>query len=734
MALGEKRLVQARISQTLAFGSEPFVGLGDARNARATFDGIQGAAALGIRTVRQRIAGLDLGVYLRRFVSGDFEDSPAFDHPLQRVLDFPTRDPVTGTETHSARQLASASVDHYLTVGEHYDLIIRNGDGVPINLQMMEPGTIEPVVRLGRIVGYRFLGTTQPNAMLLPSDFVRWWNPDPVDLLQSRGVISKAAVEVNTDLFVNQTWQKHFENDATPKVVLEAIDDQQAPPIGEDMEAFNLSWFRRLHRRFGKEQGSPTFIHPGWRTKELQSQMENASGVAMMTYTGQNVLHNIGVPPSITGQVVDVNRAAAETSRYTFDVNTVEPLTITRAESLTTQLASQFQQPNENVQLVVKYKPFIMRDKDFLLRQEQADIQNKIRSIDQVRDDREPALPTVTWGKFPPGTFGDTPYKGIEEDLDLSAFGLNETAEPTETPVAPEGETEGEPETPEEEERSRKRAAVSDRVRAHFAPTLEWERILRRDEVWSPRFARRERSVFGRQQEITVKRFLEQARARGVSDVDAAELFPIRGWEEMFETVVEPVRRAAFAQSADEAVKAITGEAFAFNEASRTLVQQQAIAHYAFINRTTQDKLAKVLSEALDAGSSVDQTAAEIARAFDSRKKDAVPIARTEMAAATQSAQEEGYRQSGVVDRKMWNTSLDSTVRDSHTIEGQTVELDGLFTLTDGDRGISPGAIDLDVGNRVNCRCFLTPVFIGEDAGAISFRPPGDLSADAEEF
>ena len=101
------------------------------------------------------------------------------------------------------------------------------------------------------------------------------------------------------------------------------------------------------------------------------------------------------------------------------------------------------------------------------------------------------------------------------------------------------------------------------------------------------------------------------------------------------------------------------------------------------------------------------------------RTRDALPIARTEIAAAVQEAQVEGYAQTGVVERKMWNTSLDATVRDSHVIEGQTVGLHDSFRLANGQAASAPAAADLPPGDRINCRCFLTPIFLDEDPLAV---------------
>ena len=59
-----------------------FAGFGDATNARGRLEQLRGSAATAIRVVRQRVQGLEVGVFARRFINGGFEDSPIFDHPL----------------------------------------------------------------------------------------------------------------------------------------------------------------------------------------------------------------------------------------------------------------------------------------------------------------------------------------------------------------------------------------------------------------------------------------------------------------------------------------------------------------------------------------------------------------------------------------------------------------------------------------------------------------------------
>jgi uncharacterized protein with gpF-like domain len=89
------------------------------------------------------------------------------------------------------------------------------------------------------------------------------------------------------------------------------------------------------------------------------------------------------------------------------------------------------------------------------------------------------------------------------------------------------------------------------------------------------------------------------------------------------------------------------------------------------------------------------------------------------VASAVQSAQVQGFAQTGVVERKMWNTSLDGDVRDAHTIDGQTVALDESFTLNSGAQARAPADAALSAADRINCRCFVNPVFLDEDAVAL---------------
>ena len=132
-------------------------------------------------------------------------------------------------------------------------------------------------------------------------------------------------------------------------------------------------------------------------------------------------------------------------------------------------------------------------------------------------------------------------------------------------------------------------------------------------------------------------------------------------------------------------------------------------------NSTTLQALRETLADGAYAGESVDQLERRVSEVFAGRRRNARTIAHTELLRAVEDAQVESFRQSGVVERKRWNSSRDGAVRDTH-VESliSIVPVSQPFILPDGDQGMYPGASSFRAGNSINCRCFVTPVFDDE--------------------
>jgi len=118
------------------------------------------------------------------------------------------------------------------------------------------------------------------------------------------------------------------------------------------------------------------------------------------------------------------------------------------------------------------------------------------------------------------------------------------------------------------------------------------------------------------------------------------------------------------------------------------------------VSNTTKEALRRTLKEGIELGESIPKLAKRIASVYDDAQGyRSVLIARTENIAAHNSGALNGYRQSGVVEKKTWLTAGDDRVREEHAaMDGETVMLEEAF---------SNGLMH---PQEPNCRCCMIPV------------------------
>jgi len=133
------------------------------------------------------------------------------------------------------------------------------------------------------------------------------------------------------------------------------------------------------------------------------------------------------------------------------------------------------------------------------------------------------------------------------------------------------------------------------------------------------------------------------------------------------------------------------------------------------INETTQEKVRNALQEGIRDGDGVPQLANRITGVFEkARKSRAILIARTEVVGSSNFGTFNAYKQSGVVPRKEWVSTLDDRVRDTHLeMNGKIVPLDRPFVLPDGAQCMYPGETGTPE-NDCNERCTIVAVVDNE--------------------
>lgn len=631
-----------------------------------------GVADTATRAIANRVASLNPLVKTHRpVVVGTEEDEILDGHPLKVLLDRPH-------PSFSRTQLFRLTTQYLITVGDAAWVKVGSELGTTVELHPMSPTMYEPIVSSGVVVGFLVTDGNGKRSELPASDVVRFYFPDPENPYKGEGYLAPNAVMVDSQKFSGEQLRSHYENDATAPVILKPGDTAAAPSPGE-WRAFLREWAQKYNSRKGEFNNLPARLPSGWDAQELK-RASGAEITPLLEHWLEVQLTNFGTPSSILGRVVSGDRSSAETNQYVFDRHTITPITTLIQEAITLQLAPEF-----DASIFVEFAPFVSADKEFDLKRDESDMKNKVRSVNQVREAR--GDDPVEWGEKPIGTANEV------------VFDPDETFEIE----------------PDEPNALRVRESRAPR-RGDLSPGAAWKRAQASEKKFVPKFERTIRSIIEAQRKETIRR-LKASTPRSRATID--DIFNDDEWLPMFKRRVTPLLRNIYDVSGSEALALVGVSAgFVFNDEVAIRLEQDAMKLATRTSKTTNRRIAKSLSKSQLAGEGLSQMVKNINSDFGIRRREAKTIARTEVLRANQDAQLEGFRQSGVVERKQWNDSMDDRVRDSHRIGGQIVGVNEPFILDDGSEALQPAAATLGPENVINCRCFITPVLDDEEDDA----------------
>lgn len=345
-----------------------------------------GFNATAARAIANRLASLNPQVKIKRRVEdGTQVDEVLDDHPLKRLLDRPH-------PNMSRSQLLRLTAQWIVEVGESYYLKVANRLRVPVELHPIPPTMISPVLSGGVVTGYA-VQDGHGRQQVLPADVVvRCYFPDPEDPWRSEGYLAPSGVYADTLKFSGEHLRRHFQRDATPKTVLQA----QAGAQGftkEAIEALAVEWRKAYDVRSGDRVGLPAVTPPLYELVQMAMQ-SGAEIVPLLEFLRDEQLMAHFTPRSVLGQVVSGDRSSAEVNQWVFDRYAVLPVAQLVQESLTLQLARDFDES-----LFVEFEPFVSEDKEFALKAEAHDLEHAVRTINEVRRGR--GDDPVPWGEKP---------------------------------------------------------------------------------------------------------------------------------------------------------------------------------------------------------------------------------------------------------------------------------------------------------------------------------------------
>jgi len=649
-----------------------------------------GVADICTRAIANRIATLVPEVKTSvRTTEGKLEDQTLDDHVLKELLDRPHAN-------FTRQQLLRLTAQSIVTVGEAYWLKIANGFSLPGALQPMPAQSVEPIVKDGVISQYHVREGDGHVLTLEAQDVIRFWFPDPETLYLSEGYLGPNAVATDASRFAHEHLRSHFQHDATPTTMFQGSSDAVVPSDPQ-WKRYQEDAMRKFNRRDGTHRGAPMLVPPGWEA--VFAALQTGQDITpLLDHWQMNQLMNYGVPASILGRVVSGDRSSAETNQWVFDKYAILPIAMMIADGITSQLAGEFDE-----KIFVDFEQFVSNDKDFNLAQEKQDLELKVRSPQQVLEQRGDDPAAAKWGEYPVGTFGDVPYKGEDRDpFNVSPF--DSTAIDEDEP-----EDDDEPEAADTDAPPRgfstRRGFSIDEVRL---------RVMAREEKFRPRLEKALRGIFEAQRRAAQKTLKELTPRTARSMF--SELLNTQGWGDLFDIKALAIIEQAYIYAAREELELLGGsDSFNFTAFVAHELATNGGDMIQYVNATTQKRLAKkvakVLEEGVLAGDPTRAIAKAINEVFNGRKQNANTIARTELHRASTNAQMEAFAQAKVP-WKQWVDQRDDRVRDEHEQSRIAPVRRNEMFLVDGYPASGPGDPTLPPHLSVNCRCSVRPLYV----------------------
>lgn len=223
-----------------------------------------------------------------------------------------------------------------------------------------------------------------------------------------------------------------------------------------------------------------------------------------------------------------------------------------------------------------------------------------------------------------------------------------------------------------------------ERTRVWSAKAISWTRYERTIRVMMISF-------FDNQREDVLRRVPEYMGSKSAK-AEGGVLFDLPYWKRRLANMSNPIIQGTMINGAEETLQG-TGIAFdTLHPEFRAALGSRVQKFSTFINETTDNEIKKRIRRALQDTAHLnlaEQTVA-VRKVLDRYFKDQAMqtrsqlIARTEAFGAANHGTQLGLEQGGF-QRKMWLTSRDTKVRDSHLIDGQVVGVNEEFILGDGN-------------------------------------------------
>lgn len=208
---------------------------------------------------------------------------------------------------------------HLALVGEAWIVIIRNGAGIPVELQIVRPDRMFPIPDATRagLSGYRYqIGNVKYDLPLEDVVFIR--RPSPIDPYRGMGPLGSLLLDLEGERAATAYMTNFFRNDAEPGGILKFEENLSDADFERLVTRWNLQHrgVSNAHRVAVIERGE--WVERRYTTRDMQFEQ-------LRHFNRDIILGTFGIPRSVMGITEDVNRANAEAGMYLFARWVVKP-------------------------------------------------------------------------------------------------------------------------------------------------------------------------------------------------------------------------------------------------------------------------------------------------------------------------------------------------------------------------------------------------------------------------
>ena len=601
-----------------------------------------------VSLIAERVASIPLRLYNKN-------DELVEEHPFYDL--FKTFNP--DTTEFAGKELISINLD---LTGECYVLMLKDRLGIPRELHVMRPDRMALKVEKG-IITYYIYKEGMKEIIFPKEDILYFRYPNPIDPLRGASPVQRKAYAYDTDKY-NMIYQLNmFKNGAHLKAVLESVAN-----IDEDKAKKILTLFNQTYS--GVDNSNKTGILTGGLTyKTTGMSNKDMEFMLLAEWTMRQLASAYHIPPQKLSHPESTNLANMEALDTAWNRECILPRLVRQEQVYNSFLLSLYKEEG----LYCKYDNPVPEDKEYELRKRDSNLLHFVITPNEAR--AEDGYDEVPWGKVPLVPFNIMP---------LSSSGNV-------------GGNEPEPAPEPEPEKTIIKKEITEEYKENY-----WKGFIKKVTPLENEFRRGMSKLF-QEQENEALRALRKGKAIKKDIDDVLRITHNEREISKFVEFVLPRITEIVSVNGNGALTEI-GIDIAFDVTSplvRKWIKKRCGDLIKDISDTTLDKLKLTLAEGIDAGESIPKLASRISAVYDEAKGyRAERIARTETITASNRGALEGYKQSGVVEKKQWYTALDErTCAECMALHQEIVGLDENFS-----GGVSAPAL------HPNCRCTILPI------------------------